>query len=51
MPRKLLLLKVSDYLLKPVDPDELLEALQKIKHEFQIAKKDYEAVFNAEPLP
>lgn len=30
-----------------IDPDELHDALQKIKHEFQIAKKDYEAVFNA----
>ena len=45
--KKAITLKVSDYLLKPVDPDELHDALQKIKHEFQIAKKDYEAVFNA----
>lgn len=45
--KKAITLKVSDYLLKPVDPDELHEALQKIKREFQIAKKDYEAVFNA----
>lgn len=45
--KKAIALKVSDYLLKPIDPDELREALLKIKHEFQIAKKDYEAVFNA----
>ena len=45
--KKAITLKVSDYLLKPVDPDELHDALQKIKREFQIAKKDYEAVFNA----
>ena len=45
--KKAIALKVSDYLLKPVDPDELQEALQKIKREFQIAKKDYESVFNA----
>lgn len=44
--KKAISLKVSDYLLKPVDPDELQEALQKIKCEFQIASKDYESVFN-----
>ena len=44
--KKAISLKVSDYLLKPVDPDELQEALQKIKREFQIASKDYESVFN-----
>ena len=40
-------LKVSDYLLKPVDSEELKEALSKIKQEFQIAGNDYEEVFNA----
>lgn len=45
--KKAITLKVSDYLLKPVDPDELQESLQKIKRDFQIAKKDYESVFNA----
>lgn len=45
--KKAITLKVSDYLLKPVDPDELRNALLKIKHEFQIAQKDYETVFNA----
>lgn len=44
--KKAISLKVSDYLLKPVDPDELQDALHKIKHEFQIASKDYESVFN-----
>ena len=45
--KKAITLKVSDYLLKPVDSDELQESLQKIKRDFQIAKKDYESVFNA----
>lgn len=39
-------LKVSDYLLKPVDPDELAAVLLKIKKEFQITKASYEDVFN-----
>lgn len=39
-------LKVSDYLLKPVDPDELRNVLMKIKKEFQITKANYEEVFN-----
>lgn len=46
--RKAITLKVSDYLLKPVDPDELKEALTKIKKEFQIAGNDYEEIFNAQ---
>ena len=46
--RKAITLKVSDYLLKPVDPDELKEALTKIKKEFQIAGNDYEKIFNAQ---
>lgn len=45
--KKAITLKVSDYLLKPVDISELQQALQKIKQEFQIAKKDYASVFNA----
>lgn len=45
--KKAITLKVSDYLLKPIDIDELHQALLKIKQEFQIAKKDYESVFNA----
>ena len=39
-------LKVSDYLLKPVDPEELRTVLIKIKREFQITKTNYEEVFN-----
>ena len=46
--KKAITLKVSEYLLKPVDPDELQEALQKIKRDFQISQKDYESVFNPE---
>ena len=46
--RKAITLKVSDYLLKPVDPDELKEALTKIKKEFQIAGNDYEEISNAQ---
>lgn len=45
--KKAINLKVSDYLLKPIDIEELRGALQKIKQEFQIAKNDYESVFNA----
>ena len=44
--KKAITLKVSDYL-KPVDSEELKEALSKIKQEFQIAGNDYEEVFNA----
>ena len=40
-------LKVADYLLMPVDSEELKEALSKIKQEFQIAGYDYEEVLNA----
>lgn len=39
-------LKVSDYLLKPIDPDELKTVLLKIKKEFQITKSSYDEVFN-----
>ena len=45
--KKAIALKVSDYLLKPVDPDELRESLQKIKRDFQISRKDYKSVFSA----
>lgn len=44
--RSAIALKVSDYLLKPIDPDELAKVLYKIKKEFQIAKTSYEEVFN-----
>lgn len=39
-------LKVSDYLLKPIDPEELKEVLHRLKKEFQIMKNSYEEVFN-----
>ena len=44
--RSAISLKVSDYLLKPVDPDELSSVLLKIKKEFQITSSGYEEVFN-----
>lgn len=44
--RSAITLKVSDYLLKPIDPDELSAILLKIKKEFQITKTSYEEVFN-----
>ena len=46
--KKAITLKVSDYLLKPIDPDELKDTLKKIKREFQIAQNDYAAVFNTD---
>lgn len=45
MQKKAITLKVSDYLLKPVDPDELQNVLLKIKQELQIKRDDYETVF------
>jgi YesN/AraC family two-component response regulator len=36
--KKAITLKVSDYLLKPVDPDELRNVLLKIKQELQIKR-------------
>lgn len=39
-------LKVTDYLLKPIDPEELTDALLRIKKEFQITKASYKEVFN-----
>ena len=39
--KKAITLKVSDYLLKTVDSEELKEALSKIKQEFQISMVDY----------
>lgn len=44
--RSAIALQVSDYLLKPVDPEELERVLLKIKKEFQITKASYEEVFN-----
>lgn len=45
--KKAISLKVSDYLLKPVDSEELKAALLKIKNEFLITKSSYEEIFNA----
>ena len=39
-------LKVSEYLLKPVDPDELTLALGNIRKQYQIEQKAYEDIFN-----
>lgn len=44
--RKAITLKVSDYLLKPIDSEELQAALLKIKNEFMITKNSYEEIFN-----
>lgn len=45
--KKAINLQVSDYLIKPVDPDELKEALGKIKKDLHIAGNDYDKIFNA----
>lgn len=45
--RKAITLKVSDYLLKPIDPEELQTVLNKIKTEFLLTKSTYEDIFNA----
>ena len=45
--RKAITLKVSDYLLKPIDSEELKAVLNKIKTEFMLTKSSYEDVFNA----
>ena len=39
-------LKVSEYLLKPVDPEELTLALGNIRKQYQIEQKAYEDIFN-----
>ena len=39
-------LKVSEYLLKPVDPEELTTALGNIRKQYQIEQKAYEDIFN-----
>lgn len=38
-------LKVTDYLLKPIDPEELGAVLGKIKQEFKITQAGYEEIF------
>lgn len=40
--------QVSDYLLKPIDPEELHHALAELKSQFEIARKEYEDIFNPE---
>lgn len=44
--RKAISLKVSEYLLKPIDTEELHSVLLRIKKEFGIEKSSYEEVFN-----
>lgn len=48
--RKAITLNVSDYLLKPIDPDELLKTLSNILHKIQIKTNAYLEVFNADTL-
>lgn len=40
--------QVSDYLLKPIDPDELISALKNVKNQLEITKKEYADIFNPE---
>ncbi len=40
-------LQVSEYLLKPIDPDELKDALLKIKSKYEIQQSSYEDIFNS----
>ena len=44
--RSAIRLKVSEYLVKPVDPDELKEALQTLKNKFQAEQSTYLDIFN-----
>ena len=41
-------LRVSEYLLKPVEPDELYSALFRIRNEFEAERSEYLGIFNAE---
>lgn len=43
--RSAITLKVSDYLLKPIDPEELSSVLHRIKKELQISHSSYDEVF------
>lgn len=40
--------QVNDYLLKPIDPDELFQALKNVKNQFEITRKEYADIFNPE---
>lgn len=44
--RSAITLSVSDYLLKPIDSEELSDILGKIKREFQIAQNSFEGIFS-----
>lgn len=39
-------LHVSEYLLKPIDPEELQKALLSIRHEFEVTQKSVDDIFN-----
>lgn len=39
-------LQVSEYLLKPIDPDELYRTLGMIKNGFDLQQKEYQAIFS-----
>lgn len=41
-------LQVSEYLLKPIDPEELYAALQGIRNDFEIQRNEYADIFNPE---
>ena len=41
-------LRVSEYLLKPIDPEELRAALLNIRNQFEIERSEYSSIFNAE---
>lgn len=40
--------QVSDYLLKPIDPDELYKALKNVKNQLEVTQKEYADIFNPE---
>lgn len=46
--RSAIQLQVSEYLLKPIDPEELKAALVNIKNKFQIEQSTYKDLFNSE---
>lgn len=44
--QKAIRLKVSEYLLKPIDPEELTAALQNIRKQYQVQMEAYSEIFN-----
>ncbi len=40
-------LQVSEYLLKPIDPDELRDALLKLKTKYELAQSSFNDIFNS----